>query len=109
MNKIVEETAKDFAVELEETIGTSPHSAETVRELFSKFFSRCIESMWRSVENPPESSGDTIVVLCRNKNKEDGIWLADIIQSYEGSFDDGRENWEKPMLWTYLDNLLPEK
>lgn len=55
---------------------------------------------------PPTNFGETLIVLCKNKNKEDGIWLADIIQSWEGEYKP-RENWEKPVKWAYLADLLP--
>lgn len=55
----------------------------------------------------PTKFGSSILVVCKNKNKEDGIFLTDLIQCWEGKWEP-RENWEDPVLWAYLDDLLPD-
>lgn len=67
------------------------------------------EHIWHdcTLEQPTEF-GATLIVLCKNKNKEDGIWFADLIQSWEGEYQP-RKNWEKPIKWAYLTDLLPTK
>jgi len=56
----------------------------------------------------PTNFGSSILVVCKNKNKEDGIFLTDLIQCWEGKWEP-RNNWEDPVLWAYLDDLLPDK
>ena len=53
----------------------------------------------------PTKFGNPIIVACKNKNKEDGIWLYDLIQSWEGEWSP-RVNWETPVKWAYMDDLL---
>lgn len=66
-----------------------------------------IDKIWHDVSKEvPTSFGEYILVLCKNKNKPDGIWLADLIQSWEGSWEP-RENYENPVKWAYLRDILP--
>lgn len=63
-------------------------------------------AIWhKNAEDKPTSSGSTYITLCRNKNKPDGIWLADICQWEDGWA--GRTNWEDVVLWTEIENILP--
>ena len=64
------------------------------------------EEIWHDVLNPPKSFGREIIVLCRNKNKPDGIWLSDLIH-WEGEYEP-RTNWERPVKWAYLKDILPK-
>lgn len=67
-----------------------------------------IESeLWHDCsKETPTNFGADILVLCKNKNKPDGIWLADLIPCWEGKWSP-RENWEDPVKWCYLDSILP--
>ena len=80
---------------LEETEGM----AKEVRDIVK-------EEIWHDVLNPPKSFGEEIIVLCRNKNKPDGIWLSDLIY-WEGEYEP-RINWERPVKWAYLKDILPK-
>ena len=45
------------------------------------------QSVWHDVEKEtPTSFGEGVIVLCKNKNKEDGIWLTDFIPCWEGEW-----------------------
>ena len=70
------------------------------------------KSIWHNVaEETPTKIGSEVIVACRNKNKEDGIWLYDLIQCWEGKWQP-RENWETPVKWAYvrdLDNARKEE
>lgn len=67
-----------------------------------------IEDRWHDVSKEmPTSFGSEVLVLCKNKNKPDGIWLCDLIQCWEGVWEP-RENYEKPIKWAYLDDFLPK-
>ena len=65
------------------------------------------EGIWHDVLDPPKSFGEEVIVLCKNKNKPDGIWLADFIQCWEGKYEP-RVNWERPVKWAYLKDILPK-
>ena len=61
--------------------------------------------MWHSIaEETPTDYGSEVIVACRNKNKEDGIWLYDLIQCWEGKWEP-RVNWETPVKWAYVEDL----
>ncbi len=63
-------------------------------------------SVWHCVSTEtPTKFGNPIIVASKNKNKEDGIWLYDLIQSWEGKWSP-RVNWETPVKWAYMDDLL---
>lgn len=63
------------------------------------------KSIWHNVaEETPTEYGKEVIVACRNKNKEDGIWLYDLIQCWEGKWEP-RENWETPVKWAYVRDL----
>lgn len=70
------------------------------------------KSIWHNVaEEMPTKNGLEVIVACRNKNKEDGIWLYDLIQCWEGKWEP-RVNWETPVKWAYvrdLDNASKEE
>ena len=67
-----------------------------------------IESIWCDVSKEiPTKFGEEILVLCRNKNKPDGIWLIDLIQCWEGEWQP-RLNWETPVKWAYAKDLYPQ-
>lgn len=51
---------------------------------------------WHNIPEESPEFGDTVIVACKNKNKEDGIWLYDLIQCWEGKWKP-RENWETPL------------
>lgn len=59
---------------------------------------------WHNVSEETPEFGDTIIVACKNKNKEDGIWLYDLIHCWEGKWEP-RENWETPLKWISVDEL----
>ena len=64
-------------------------------------------SVWHEVSKEiPTRFGEYVIVLCKNKNKPDGIFLADMIQCWEGKWEP-RENYEDPVMWCYLDDILP--
>lgn len=61
--------------------------------------------IWHNVsEEVPQECGRRVLVACKNKNKEDGIWLYDLIQCWEGKWEP-RVNWEDPVKWAYVDEL----
>lgn len=63
------------------------------------------KSIWHNVaEEIPTKIGSGVIVACRNKNKEGGIWLYDLIQCWEGKWQP-RENWETPVKWAYVRDL----
>lgn len=65
--------------------------------------------IWHNVaEEVPTEIGAEVVVACRNKNKECGIWLYDLIQCWEGEWKP-RVNWEKPIRWAYVRDLDSER
>ena len=70
------------------------------------------KSIWHNVsEETPTKYGEEVIVACRNKNKEDGIWLYDLLQCWEGKWEP-RVNWETPVKWAYvkdLDNARKER
>ena len=66
-------------------------------------------NIWHDVKKEaPTNFGAEIIVLSKNKNKEDGIWLADLIQCFEGQYEP-RVNWEDPVKWAYLSEILPQR
>lgn len=61
--------------------------------------------IWHNVaEETPTKYGEEVIVAFRNKNKEDGIWLYDLIQCWEGKWEP-RVNWETPVKWAYVKDL----
>jgi hypothetical protein len=86
-------TAEELLVEVE-------GMAKEVRDIIK-------EEIWHDVLEPPKSFGEGVIVLCKNKNKPDGIWLADLIQCWEGKYEP-RINLERPVKWTYLEDILPK-
>ena len=71
-----------------------------------------LKPIWHNVvEETPTEIGAEVIVACKNKNKECGIWLYDLIQCWEGEWKP-RVNWETPIRWAYvrdLDNERKEK
>lgn len=64
------------------------------------------KKIWHEVSKEvPTNCGADIFVACRNKNKEDGIWLYDLIHCWEGKWEP-RVNWEDPVMWAYVDDLM---
>jgi len=64
-------------------------------------------NLWHDVlKEAPTSLGEGVIVLCKNKNKEDGIWLSDFIPCWEGEWKP-RDNWETPVKWAYIRDLYP--
>ena len=59
---------------------------------------------WHNVSEETPKFGDYVIVACKNKNKEDGIWLYDFICCWEGKWEP-RENWETPLKWISVDEL----
>lgn len=67
-----------------------------------------IESIWHDAKiEIPTKYGVGVLVLCKNKNKPDGIWLIDLIQCWEGKWEP-RENYETPIKWAYVEELYPD-
>ncbi len=58
---------------------------------------------WVDVKNLP-NVGMEVVTACRNKNKEDGIWLYDLCY-WNGHKFEGRTNWEDVVKWIPSDDL----
>lgn len=52
---------------------------------------------WIDVKNLPHS-GMEVITACKNKNKEDGIWLYDLCY-WNGHEFEGRINWEDVVKW----------
>lgn len=68
-----------------------------------------LKPIWHNVaEETPTEIGAEVVVACRNKNKECGIWLYDLIQCWEGEWKP-RVNWETPIRWAYVRDLDSER
>lgn len=64
--------------------------------------------VWHDVSKEiPTSFGEGVIVLCKNKNKEDGIWLTDFIPCWEGEWKP-RDNWETPVKWAYVRDFYPK-
>lgn len=81
----------------------------TARKFFELGLSAQTSTVWHYVsEEIPTKFGNPIIVASLNKNKEDGIWLYDLIQSWEGEWNP-RVNWENPVKWAYMDDLLKQK
>lgn len=79
---------------------------ETAKRFFELGLSAQTSTVWHYVsEEIPTKFGNPIIVASKNKNKEDGIWLYDLIQSWEGEWNP-RVNWENPVKWAYMDDLL---
>jgi hypothetical protein len=81
-------------------------------EHFKEGFIKGVEwqknSIWRKCsEEVPTHMGEDVIVLCRNKNKPDGIWLSDLIGYWEGKWEP-RVNYENPVYWTYVKDILPD-
>lgn len=78
----------------------------TARKFFELGLSTQTSTVWHYVsEEIPTKFGNSIIVASKNKNKEDGIWLYDLIQSWEGEWNP-RVNWENPVKWAYMEDLL---
>ena len=79
--------------------------------MFAKHFyelglSAQTSTVWHYVSKEiPTKFGNPIIVASKNKNKKDGIWIYDLIQSWEGEWSP-RVNWENPVKWAYMDDLL---
>ena len=58
---------------------------------------------WIDVKNLPDA-GMEVITVCRNKNKEDGIWLYDLCY-WTGKEFEGRTNWEDVVKWIPSDDL----
>lgn len=68
-----------------------------------------IEHIWKDVSKEiPTKFGEAVIVLCKNKNKPDGIWLSDLIYCWEGKWEP-RINYEDPVKWAYLADILPNR
>ena len=81
----------------------------TARKFFELGLSAQTSTVWHYLsEEIPTKFGNTIIVASKNKNKEDGIWLYDLIQSWEGEWSP-RVNWENPVKWAYMDDLIKQR
>ena len=84
------------------------YSAQDIKETARHFYElgrNTRNSIWHNVaEEMPTKYGSEVIVACRNKNKEDGIWLYDSIQCWEGKWEP-RVNWETPVKWVYVRDL----
>lgn len=66
-------------------------------------------NIWHDVaKETPTKTGEGVLVLCKNKNKPDGIWLCDFIPVWEGKWEP-RQNYEAPVKWAYISDILPPK
>ena len=64
-----------------------------------------LKPIWHNVaEEIPTEIGAEVIVACKNKNKECGIGLYDLIQCWEGEWKP-RVNWETPIRWAYVRDL----
>lgn len=78
----------------------------TARKFFELGLSAQTSTAWHCVsEEIPTKFGEPIIVVSLNNNEEDGIWLYDLIQSWDGEWSP-RVNWENPVKWAYVDDLL---
>ena len=61
--------------------------------------SECNTAGWHNLSEGdfPKTTGDYLTV-CRNKNKEDGIFLYEVVY-YTGMSWEGRTNWEDIIAW----------
>lgn len=57
---------------------------------------------WHDVNKYSMPNDKQILVRCKNKNKEDGIWLYDLVEVCCGVAT-GRNNWEDITHWKYID------
>lgn len=60
---------------------------------------------------PPQQ--EPIIIVMKNKNKEDGIWLYDLCMFFGGDYTDNNNweekvNWEIPIYWMPMSNLPKE-
>ena len=88
--------------------GNHSMTVDDIKEIAHHFYELGLnarKSIWHNVaEETPTKIGSEVIVACRNKNKEDGIWLYDLIQCWEGKWQP-RENWETPVKWAYVRDL----
>jgi len=104
VNKKAEEENNFF---LRAAAGLIPQE-EHFKEGFIKGVEWQKNGIWRKcAKEVPTHMGEEIIVLCRNKNKPDGIWLSDLIQCWEGKWEP-RVNYETPVYWTYVNDILPD-
>lgn len=62
---------------------------------------------WISTKVRFPKEGEDVIAACKNKNKEDGIWLYDVCCYYSDTGWESRINWEDVLYWAYIDE--PEK
>lgn len=70
-------------------------------------FDRVVEELtkWNKVEDVlPKPGYELVNVRCRNKNKEDGIWLEDVCYIDEDTNTWGKRyhTWETILEWRYI-------
>ena len=58
---------------------------------------------WISTKIRFPKTGEDVITACKNKNKEDGIWLYDICSYSPSTGWEGRVNWEDVLCWAYID------
>ena len=58
---------------------------------------------WISTKQEFPKAGEQVLTACKNKNKEDGIWLYDLCYYYPNTGWENRVNWEDVLYWTYID------
>ena len=100
---------RHFHIRYDETleVGNDPLTTHDFEEIARHFYERgrARKLIWHNVaEEVPTNHGADILVACKNKNKEDGIWLYDLIQCWEGKWEP-RVNWETPVKWAYVEDL----
>ncbi len=103
LEKIIGQTYHDGSVT--DTSNIDHVGYENIARYFYELGLKARKSIWHNVsEEVPTKNGLEVIVACRNKNKEDGIWLYDLIQCWEGKWEP-RENWETPVKWAYIRDL----
>jgi len=63
---------------------------------------------WISTKIKMPKSGEQVLTACKNKNKEDGIWLYDLCHYFSDTGWENRTNWEDVLYWKYIDGPKQE-
>ena len=100
MNKSNEEKARELAEKYQTPChGMGDCEFEAYQSALEAMQWKDLENRWHKISDGdfPKTTGEYLTV-CRNKNKEDGIFLYEVVY-YTGDGWEERTNWEDIIAW----------